>query len=81
MNEPGDLKALVPMAEESSARLSAADYGLVRRIGRRVGMDGEFFAWLSQVERWQASPYPICSEKVDSLGQAFGSIMGQAACQ
>ena len=69
------------MAEESSARLSAADYGLVRPIGRRVGKDGEFFAWLTPGERWQASPNPNCSEKVDSLGQAFGSIMGQAACQ
>lgn len=44
------LETLVSMAEESPARLSAADYGLVRRIGRRMGMDGEFFAWLSQVE-------------------------------
>ena len=73
MNEPGDLKALVPMAEESSARLSAADYGLVRRIGRRVGMDGEFFAWLSQVERWQASPYPICREKLIASGRRSGA--------
>lgn len=44
------LETLVSMAEESPAHLSAADYGLVRRIGRRMGMDGEFFAWLSQVE-------------------------------
>ena len=73
MNEPGDLKALVPTAEESSARLSAADYGLVRRIGRRVGMDGEFFAWLSQVERWQVSPYPICSEKLIASGRRSGA--------
>ena len=49
------LETLVSMAEESPARLSAADYGLVRRIGRRMGMDGEFFAWLSQVEGRQAS--------------------------
>ena len=73
MNEPGDLKALAPMAEETSARLSAADYGLVRRIGRRMGMDGEFFAWLSQVERWQASPYPICSEKLIASGRRSGA--------
>lgn len=44
------LETLVSMAEESPACLSAADYGLVRRIGWRMGMDGEFFAWLSQVE-------------------------------
>lgn len=44
------LETLVSMAEESPARLSTTDYGLVRRIGQRMGMDGEFFAWLSQVE-------------------------------
>lgn len=50
--------------------------GLATRRGWRMDMDGEFFAWLSQVEGRQASPSPIRNEKSMVAGRRSGAEWG-----
>ena len=63
---PGGVDEYLKLAEE-------ADREAAKSAGGGRGNDSGAVSYTHLVERWQASPYPICSEKLIASGRRSGA--------